>query len=158
MLRYKPRSSGWSDQPLDHQLLDLERLEAEGLLRVLHHGGERGYHLKLILNDREAVSLFVWNNKVFKCMNTLARSYGLIPIEKTHPDPDRGDRVVAEGRYRLHRGILEINVEKTYDESVVSRSCSCRYKLKLKGVREYESPKHGYSVRPEYLLICLGDG
>ena len=157
VIDYKPRLSGETDQPLELQLVDLERLEAEGYMRVVHHAGEKGYHIKLVLNDREAISLFVWNEKVFRGQNTLARSYGVIPIEEIEVDEEEGDRLIAEGRYRLRRGILELVVEKSYDESIV-RPCRCRYRLKLKGVREYISPKHGHSTRPEYFLIALGGG
>ncbi len=154
VIKYTPKLSGETDQPLELQLVDLERIEAEGYMRVVHHGGEKGYHIKLVLNDREAISLFVWNDKVFRGANTLARSYGVIPIEEIEVDPEEGDRLVAEGRYRLKRGILELVVERTYDESVV-KPCRCRYRLKLKGVKEYISPKHGHSARPEYFLIAL---
>ena len=157
VIDYKPRLSGETDQPLELQLVDLERLDAEGYMRVVHHAGERGYHIKLVLNDREAISLFVWNEKVFRGQNTLARSYGVIPIEEIEVDEEEGDRLIAEGRYRLSRGVLELVVEKTYDESVV-RPCRCRYRLKLKGVKEYISPKHGHSARPEYFLISLSGG
>ncbi len=153
VIEYKPRLSGESDQPLELQLVDLERLEAEGYMRVVHHAGERGYHIKLVLNDREAISLFVWNEKVFRGQNTLARSYGVIPIEEIEVDEEEGDRLIAEGRYRLRGGLLELIVEKSYDESVV-RPCRCLYKLKLKGVKEYISPKHGHSARPEYFLLA----
>ncbi len=155
VIPYKPRLSGETDQPLEKQLVDLERLEAEGYMRIVHHGGERGYHIKLVLNDREAISLFVWNEKAFRGQNTLARSYGVIPIEEIEVDEEEGDRLIAEGSYRLSRGILELKVEKTYDESIV-KPCICKYKLKLKGVKEYMSPKHGHSARPEYFLIKTG--
>jgi len=157
VIDYKPKLRGESDQPLEAQLVDLERLEAEGYMRVVHHAGERGYHIKLVLNDREAVSLFVWNDKVFRGLNTLARSYGVIPIEEIEVDEEEGDRLIAEGRYRLRRGVLELVVEKSYDESIV-RPCRCVYRLKLKGIREYISPKHGVSVRPEYFLLAAGGG
>ncbi len=157
VIEYRPRLSGWTDQPLELQLVDLERLDAEGYMRVVHHAGERGYHIKLVLNEREAISLFVWNTKVFQGVNTLARSYGVIPIEEIEVDEEEGDRLVAEGRYKLRRGILELIVEKSYDESIV-RPCRCQYRLRLKGVREYISPKHGHSARPEYFLISVGVG
>jgi len=154
LIDYKPRLEGESDQPLEKQLVDLARLNAEGYMRVIHHHGEKGYHIKLVLNPEEAISLFVWNTKVFEGKNTLARSYGVIPIEEIEVDPEEGDRLIAEGRYRLRNGILELVVEKTYDESI-ARPCRCRYRLRLKGVKEYISPKHGHSVRPEYFLIAL---
>ena len=157
VIDYKPRLQGETDQPLELQLVDLERLEAEGYMRVVHHAGERGYHIKLVLNDREAISLFVWNDKVFRGQNTLARSYGVIPIGEIEVDEEEGDRLIAEGRYRLRRGLLELVVEKTYDESIV-RPCRCLYRLKLKGVKEYISPKHGHSTRPEYFLIAVRGG
>jgi len=151
---FKPRLSGESDQPLELQLVDLEKLEASGYMRVVHHGGEKGYHIKLVLNDREAISLFVWNDKVFRGENTLARSYGVIPIEEIEVDEEEGDRLIAEGSYSLRRGMLELNIDRSYDESVARRGVF-RYRLKLKGVREYMSPKHGHSARPEYFLIAL---
>ncbi len=154
VVEYRPRLSGESDQPLELQLVDLARLEAEGYMRVVHHAGERGYHIKLVLNDREAVSLFVWNTKVFQGQNTLARSYGVIPIEEIEVDEEEGDKLIAEGRYRLQGGLLELVVEKTYDESV-AKPCRCLYRLRLKGVREYISPKHGHSARPEYFLVAV---
>ncbi len=153
-ISYKPTLSGETDQPLHLQLVDLEKIESEGYMRVVHHSGERGYHIKLVLNDREAISLFVWNDKVFRARNTLARSYGVIPIEEIEVDEEEGDRLIAEGSYRLRNGVLELRIEKTYDESV-TRPCVCRYRLKLKGVKEYISPKHGHSTRPEYYLIAL---
>ncbi|MEB3779257.1 MAG: hypothetical protein GSR85_03395 [Desulfurococcales archaeon] len=154
VISYKPRLSGETDQPLEKQLVDLERINAGGYLRVVHHAGEKGYHLKLVLNDREAISLFVWNKKVFECQNTLARSYGVIPIEEIEVDEEEGDKLIAEGTYSLKQGIFEISLERVYEESVASPS-KCRYKLKLRGVKEYISPKHGHSTRPEYFLISL---
>lgn len=154
VIPYEPKMKGWTDQPLELQLVDLERLEAEGPLLVVHHQGEKGYHLKLFLNEEEAISLFVWNPKVFRCENTLARSYGVIPREEALPDPEEGDRLIAEGRYRLRRGYLTIIIEKTYDPDI-ARPATCTYRLKLKGVREYMSPKHGHSARPEYFLIAV---
>ena len=153
-LNYKPRMSGESDQPLELQLVDLERLDASGYMRVVSHGGERGYHIKLVLNDREAISLFVWNEKVFRGENTLARSYGVIPIEEIEVDEEEGDRLIAEGSYRLSRGYLELRIDKSYDESV-ARPARLVYRLRLKGVKEYMSPKHGHSARPEYFLIAV---
>ncbi len=155
VINFKPKHSGESDQPLELQLVDLGRLRSEGYMRVVKHGGERGYHIKLVLNDEEAVSLFVWNEKVFKGLTTLARSYGVVPVEEIEVDEEEGDRLVAEGRYRLGNGVLELVFEKTYDEAVVSPG-TLRYRLKLKDVREYVSPKHGHSARPEYFLIPLG--
>ena len=152
VISYQPKLQGESDQPLEKQLVDLERLEAEGYMRVVHHGGERGYHIKLVLNDEEAISLFVWNDKVFRGQNTLARSYGVIPIEEIEVDPEEGDELIAEGRYRLKNGVLELIFEKTYKPGVVKPG-RFRYRLKLKGIREYISPKHGLSVRPEYFLL-----
>ncbi|MEB3851843.1 MAG: hypothetical protein LRS49_04590 [Desulfurococcales archaeon] len=157
VVEYRPRLSGETDQPLELQLVDVARVEAEGYMRVVHHAGERGYHIKLVLNDREAISLFVWNTKVFEGRNTLARSYGVIPIEEIEVDEEEGDRLVAEGRYRLSRGLLELVVERSYDESV-ARPCRCLYRLRLKGVREYISPKHGHSARPEYFLVAVTRG
>ncbi len=154
VINYKPKLQGESDQPVEDQLVDLERLEAEGYMRVVHHGGERGYHIKLVLNDKEAISLFVWNDKVFKGQNTLARSYGVIPIEEIEVDPEEGDELIAEGRYRLKNGILELNFEKTYKPEIV-KSGRFKYRLKLKGIKEYISPKHGLSVRPEYFLVVM---
>ncbi|GBF08412.1 hypothetical protein apy_01370 [Aeropyrum pernix] len=153
VIPYKPRMEGEGDQPLELQLVDLEKVEASGYMRVVHHAGERGFHIKLVLNEREAISLFVWNDKVFKCLNTLARSYGVIPIEEIEVDEEEGDRLIAEGSYRLRRGVLELVFEKSYDTSIVSPG-RCVYRLKLKGVREYISPKHGHSARPEYFLIA----
>ncbi|BAN89985.1 hypothetical protein [Aeropyrum camini] len=153
VIPYKPRMEGERDQPLELQLVDLERLEAGGYMRVVHHAGEKGFHIKLVLNDREAISLFVWNDKVFRCLNTLARSYGVIPIEEIEVDEEEGDRLIAEGRYRLRKGVLELVFEKSYDPSIVTPG-RCVYRLKLKGVREYISPKHGHSARPEYFLIA----
>ena len=158
VLDYEPRLSGETDQPLELQLVDLERLEARGYMRVVHHAGERGYHIKLVLNEEEAISLFVWNEKVFRCQNTLARSYGVIPIEEIEVDEEEGDRLIAEGSYTLARGLLELVVDKSYDEAVVPPGYRCRYRLKLKGVKEYISPKHGHSTRPEYFLIALRRG
>lgn len=157
VIPYKPKLKGETDQPLEKQLVDLERLEAQGYMRIIHHAGERGYHIKLVLNDREAISLFVWNTKAFQGQNTLARSYGVIPIEEIEVDESEGDKLVAEGRYRLHKGTLELIVEKTYDESIV-KPCKCKYRLKLKRVHEYMSPKHGHSTRPEYFLIAVKRG
>ncbi|MCE4601874.1 MAG: hypothetical protein F7B18_01685 [Desulfurococcales archaeon] len=154
IINYKPALSGETDQPLHLQLVDLEKLSAQGHMRVVHHAGEKGYHIKLVLNSREAISLFVWNDKVFKSRNTLARSYGVIPIEEIEVDEDEGDRLIAEGSYRLQNGILELRIEKSYDEAV-AKPCTCRYRLRLKGVKEYISPKHGHSTRPEYYLIAL---
>jgi hypothetical protein len=153
VIDYKPRLSGETDQPLELQLVDLERLEASGYMRVVKHGGERGYHIKLVLNDKEAISLFVWNEKVFRGENTLARSYGVIPIEEIEVDEEEGDKLIAEGSYRLSRGTLELVVEKTYDENIVKPG-RLKYRLKLKGVKEYISPKHGHSTRPEYFLLA----
>lgn len=153
VISYQPKLQGESDQPLEKQLVDLERLEAEGYMRVVHHGGERGYHIKLVLNDEEAISLFVWNDKVFRGQNTLARSYGVIPIEEIEVDPEEGDELIAEGRYRLKNGVLELIFEKTYKPEVVKPG-RFRYRLKLKGIKEYISPKHGLSVRPEYFLLA----
>ncbi len=144
---YSPKMRGESDQPLEKQLVDLEKLDAEGYMRVVHHAGERGYHIKLVLNDKEAISLFVWNEKVFRGENTLARSYGIIPIEEI--EPDEGDEILAEGRYKLKDGILELFFEKG------KYSGTIKYRLKLKGIKEYISQKHGHSVRPEYFLIAL---
>ena len=153
VIGYTPKLKGESDQPLELQLVDLERLDAEGYMRVVAHGGERGYHIKLVLNRDEAVSLFVWNDKVFQGKNTLARSYGVIPIEEIEVDEEEGDRLVAEGRYRLRRGLLELVVERSYGDE--ARPARLVYRLKLKGVKEYVSPKHGHSVRPEYFLIAV---
>lgn len=153
VVRYQPRLSGETDQPLELQLVDLERLEAGGYMRVVHHAGEKGFHIKLVLNAREAISLFVWNDKVFRGVNTLARSYGVIPIDEIEVDEDEGDRMIAEGRYRLSRGVLELVFEKSFDESLVRPGSHFCYRLRLKGVREYMSPKHGHSTRPEYFLI-----
>ena len=157
VIEYTPRLSGETDQPLHLQLVDLERLCSRGYMRVVHHAGEKGYHIKLVLNNREAISLFVWNEKVFRGQNTLARSYGVIPIEEIEVEPEEGDRLIAEGRYRLCMGTLELTVEETYDPGIVE-PCTCRYRLKLKGVKEYISPKHGHSARPEYFLIALRRG
>jgi len=87
-INYKPRLQGETDQPLELQLVDLARLNTQGYMRVIHHQGEKGYHIKLVLNDQEAISLFVWNNKIFQCKNTLARSYGVIPIEEIEVDEE----------------------------------------------------------------------
>ena len=152
VINYAPKLSGETDQPLEKQLVDLEKLNAEGYMRVVHHGGERGYHIKLVLNDEEAISLFVWNDKVFKGLNTLARSYGVIPIEEIEVDEEEGDELVAEGRYKLKDGILELVFEKTYKPDIVKPG-KVKYRLKLKGIKEYISPKHGHSTRPEYILI-----
>ena len=152
VIDYRPRLGGESDQPLEAQLVDLRRLSASGYMRVVEHGGERGYHIKLVLNEEEAISLFVWNDKVFRGLNTLARSYGVIPIEEIEVDEEEGDRIVAEGRYRLSNGVLELVIERSYDEAV-AKPARLRYRLKLKGVKEYMSPKHGHSTRPEYILI-----
>lgn len=154
VIQYKPRLSGETDQPLDLQLADLTKINSEGYMRVVHHAGEKGYHIKLVLNDKEAISLFVWNEKALKCQNTLARSYGIIPIEEIEVDEEEGDKLVAEGRYKLRNGILELAIEKSYDENI-AMPCTCIYKLKLKGVKEYISPKHGHSTRPEYYMIAL---
>jgi hypothetical protein len=155
VINYKPRLHGETDQPLELQLVDLARLESEGYMRVVRHGGERGYHIKLVLNDKEAVSLFIWNNKALRGESTLARSYGVIPIEKIEVDPERGDKLVAEGRYRLRGGVLELVIEKSYDPA--AKPGVHRYRLRLKGVKEYMSPKHGHSARPEYFLIRTRD-
>ncbi|MCE4616163.1 MAG: hypothetical protein F7C09_03750 [Aeropyrum sp.] len=154
VIPYNSKLSGETDQPLERQLVDLERLEEFGYMRVVHHAGERGYHIKLVLNERDAISLFVWNTKVFQGQNTLARSYGVIAIEEIEVDEGEGGRLIAEGQYMLSKGILELVVEKSYDESVV-RPCRCSYRLKLKRVYEYMSPKHGHSTRPEYFLIAI---
>ena len=153
VIPYEPRMRGETDQPLELQLVDLKRLCAEGPMWIVHHHGERGYHIKLQLNEREAISLFVWNNKVFRGLNTLARSYGVIPIEEALPDPEEGDRLIARGTYRLCNGTLTLHIEETSDPSIVPGPCTCTYRLRLKGVREYISPKHGHSTRPEYFLI-----
>ena len=150
---YSPKSRGESDQPLEKQLVDLEKLDAQGYMRIVHHSGERGYHIKLVLNDREAISLFIWNEKLFRGQNTLARSYGVIPIEEIEVDEEEGDRMIAEGSYRLSRGFLELSIERSFDEGLV-RPGKLYYRLRLKGVREYVSPKHGHSARPEYFLIA----
>lgn len=153
VIDYRPKLKGETDQPIVKQLVDLEKINAEGYMRVVHHGGERGYHIKLVLNENEAISLFVWNEKVFDCKNTLARSYGVIPIEEIEVDEEEGDELVAEGKYVLKNGILTITVEKSYKEWL--KTGSCRFRLKLKGIKEYISPKHGHSVRPEYFLIAI---
>ncbi len=154
VIRYTPRLDGERDQPLEKQLVDLERLNASGYMRVVHHAGERGYHLKLVLDSDEAISLFVWNTKVFTCQNTLARSYGLIPIEEIEVNEEEGDRIIAEGSYKLESGVLEVNIKKSYDERIAVTG-RCRFRLRLKGVKEYISPKHGHSTRPEYFLIAV---
>lgn len=151
---YEPKLHGDTDQPLELQLADVSRIEGEGYMRVVHHGGERGFHVKLVLNEREAVSLFVWNDKVLRGEPTLARSYGVIPVEEIEVDEERGDKLIAEGRYKLRNGTLELVYEKTYDPAV--KPGSYRYTLKLKGVKEYISQKHGHSARPEYLLSKPG--
>ncbi len=152
-INYVPKMGGESDQPPERQLVDLEKLEAGGYMRVVHHAGERGYHIKLVLNDEEAVSLFVWNDKVFRGENTLARSYGVIPIEEIEVDEEEGDRLVAEGSYELKDGVLTLRIEKSYDEGV--KTGEFRYRLRLKGVKEYISKKHGHSLRPEYFLMVV---
>ena len=154
VLKYNPKLQGESDQPLEKQLVDLEKLEAKGYMRVVHHGGERGYHIKLVLNDEEAISLFVWNEKIFRGQNTLARSYGVIPIEEIEIDPEEGDELIAEGSYRLKDGILELRFEKIYKPDLL-RPGMFKYRLKLRGIKEYISPKHGLSVRPEYFLLVI---
>jgi len=151
VINYKPRLHGDTDQPLELQLVDLAKIESEGYMRVVHHGGEKGYHIKLVLNDKEAISLFIWNNKALLGESTLARSYGVIPIEKIEVDRQRGDKLIAEGRYKLKDGVLELIIEKSYDPA--AKPGVYRYKLRLKGVREYMSHKHGHSTRPEYFLI-----
>ncbi len=157
VINYKPKLSGETDQPLHLQLVDLEKLNAEGYMRVVKHGGERGYHIKLVLNDKEAISLFVWNEKAFRGENTLARSYGVIPIEEIEVDEEEGDKLIAEGSYALRGGFLELRFDKSYDESVVKPGV-VRFRLKLKGVKEYISPKHGHSTRPEYFLLAVKRG
>ena len=152
VIPYEPKLSGESDQPLDKQLVDLEKISASGYMRVVHHGGERGYHIKLVLNDKEAISLFVWNTKIFEGKNTLARSYGVIPIEEIEVDPEEGDELVAEGSYTLNNGVLELKIEKTYRPEIVKPGY-LKYRLKLRGIKAYISPKHGLSVRPEYFLL-----
>ena len=153
VIPYKPRLRGETDQPLEHQLVDLERICREGYMRVIHHAGERGYHVKLVIDPEHAISLFVWNTKIFQGLNTLARSYGLIPIEEIEVDPEEGDRLIAEGKYKLCNGTLTLEIEKTYDPKTVKPG-KYTYKLRLKGVKEYMSPKHGHSTRPEYFLIA----
>ncbi|MCE4617472.1 MAG: hypothetical protein F7C32_02685 [Desulfurococcales archaeon] len=155
IIAYEPTMSGETDQPLELQLVDLAKMDTGGYMRVVHHSGERGYHVKLVLNESEAISLFVWNVKIFRCQNTLARSYGVIPIEEIEVDEEEGDTLVAEGSYQLSRGVLELIVEKSYDEGVVEPGYRCRFLLRLRGVKEYISPKHGHSARPEYFLVAL---
>ncbi len=152
VIPYRPRMKGETDQPLEKQLVDLEKLKVEGYMRVVHHGGERGYHVKLVLNNKEALSLFVWNEKLFRGENTLARSYGVIPIEEIEIDPEEGDELIAEGKFNLNNGILVLSFEKVHRPDIV-RVKKVKYRLKLKGVKEYISPKHGHSTRPEYFLI-----
>jgi len=76
------------------QLLDLEKICCPGYMRVMHHGGERRVYIKLVLNDKEAISLFIWNNKLFqhknKHKNTLLRSYVVISSEELSLTSRRG--------------------------------------------------------------------
>ena len=153
VISYKPRLRGVTDQPLELQLVDLIKIDSEGYMRVVRHGGERGYHIKLVLNNKEAISLFIWNNKALRGESTLARSYGVIPIEKIEVDEKRGDKLIAEGNYKLKDGILELIIEKSYDPA--AKPGVYRYRLRLKGVKEYISHKHGHSARPEYFLIRI---
>ncbi len=153
VINYKPRLSGETDQPLEKQLVDLCRLESSGYMRVVHHGGEKGYHIKLVLNEKESVSLFVWNEKVFRGENTYARSYGVIPIEEIEVDEEEGDELVAEGKYELKDCTLTLYFDSVYKD--IEYRAVVRYKLLLKRVKEYISPKHGHSARPEYLLLAL---
>ncbi len=153
MIPYTPKKAGESDQTLEEMLIDLERLERDGYMRVIHHGGERGYHVKLVIDPERVISLFVWNEKLFHGRPTLIRSYGVWPIEVMEVDEEEGDRLVAEGKYALKDGILRIAVERSYDEKIPVGAHA--YRLKLARIREYESPKHGWSVRPEYYAIPL---
>ncbi len=153
VIDYRPKKAGESDQTLEEMLIDLERLERDGYMRVIHHRGERGYHVKLVIDPERVVSLFVWNEKLFQGKPTLVRSYGVWPIEAMEVDEEEGDRLVAEGNYALKGGILRISVERSYDEKVPVKEHV--YRLKLARIREYESPKHGWSVRPEYYAIPL---
>ncbi len=154
VIPYEPKKPGKSDQTLEEMLIDLEKLEKDDYMRVIHHGGEKGYHIKLVLDSERVISLFVWNDKIFQGKPTLARSYGVWPIDVMEVDEEEGDRLIAEGRYELKGGVLTLTVEKSYDP--VAPIGRWRYKLKLARIREYESPKHGWSIRPEYYLIPLG--
>lgn len=154
VIPYKPELSGETDQPLELQLVDLEKISCSGYMRVVHHGGERGFHIKLVLNNKEAVSLFIWNNKLFQHKNTLLRSYGVIPIEEIEIDPEEGDELVAEGSYELKNGVLTLRVEKSWKPDFIPKGIYT-VRLRLKGIKEYISQKHGHSTRPEYLAIAL---
>ncbi len=153
VIPYKPKGTGESDQTPEEMLIDLERLEGEGSLRVIQHGGERGYHIKLVIDPERVVSLFVWNEKIFQGKPTLVRSYGVWPIEAMEVDEEKGDKVLAEGVYNLRGGVLTMNIRKSYDPKV-PEGIRC-YRLRLARIREYMSPKHGWSVRPEYYAIPL---
>lgn len=140
-----------SDQSPEEMLIDLEKLKANGFLRVLWHKGENGYHLKLVLNKRQTISLFVFNAKILQGQKTLVRSYGIWPIEVIEPDEE--DKIIAEGSYKLENGFLELNIKKAY--KALAREGIFKYKLKLLRVKEYSSAKHGYSLRPEYLVLPI---
>ncbi len=148
---YTPKLSGKSDQTLEEMLIDLERLQVSGYLRVIKHAGEPGIHLKLVMNDKQLISLFAWNYKIFQGKRTLVRSYGVWPIDVMEVDEEEGDRVLAEGEYVLDSGKFRVVVKRSFDGNI--NPSSWVYRLKLLRIREYISPKHGLSVRPEYLLL-----
>jgi len=147
---YKPKNPGPSDQTLEEMLIDLERLNASGFLRIITHGGERGYHIKLVLDDKRLVSLYAWNDKFLQGKTTIFRSYGVWPLEALEIDENKGDKVIAEGCYTLQNGLLALRLENS---GYGINSKELVYRLKLARVREYASPKHGWSVRPEYYAI-----
>jgi len=132
-------------------LIDLEQLSASGFLRVITHGGERRYHIKLVLDRERLVSLYAWNDKFLRGERTLLRSYGVWPVEAMEIDPNAGDRIIAEGEYKLERGRLLLRIAKTFETNVERKELA--YRLRLARIREYVSPKHGWSVRPEYYAI-----
>ena len=148
---YRPKAPGPSDQRLEEMLIDLEQLSASGFLRVITHGGERGYHIKLVLDRERLVSLYAWNDKFLRGERTLLRSYGVWPVEAMEIDPNAGDRIIAEGEYKLERGRLLLRIAKTFETNVERKELA--YRLRLARIREYVSPKHGWSVRPEYYAI-----
>lgn len=153
VIPYTPKNPGPSDQTLEEMLIDLERLDSDGFLRIITHGGERGYHIKLVMDKGKLVSLYAWNDKFLRGERTLLRSYGVWPIEAMEIDPEEGDRIIAEGNYRLKNGILEMKIEKAFEQP--AKAGLIRYRLKLARIREYQSPKHGWSVRPEYYATPL---
>ena len=159
-----PISLGW--KPTKPIRLDyLPRLEGEMAIHIHLSEGTDKAHVKLEYGDTPyCLSLFIFDLRAFLDNRKVkVRSYDLWPKEimfaaklpdgKLHPRSKgwvyRGDAVILDwGKYVLESPKIEFKLEKN--------SKILRYKIVFIGIKRYQSPKYGYSVRTEYYFEPLG--